>query len=154
MLPALPSPHASRAEGPAMTPPTPMNTLLADGVVLLHLLYVGFVIQGYLLVPLGAALGWAWVRGRKYRMLHVAAIALVAVEALLGVVCPLTWLEYALLGAGEGTFVGRLARGVLYWSWPPWVFTAAYVALAVVALLLWRLVPPWPKGRPARNRNG
>ena len=128
-----------------MTPPAPWSTLLADAVVVAHLLYVGFVIQGYLLIPLGGALGWGWVRGRVYRVLHVAAIAFVAAEALLGVMCPLTWLEYWLLGAGEGTFVGRLARAVLYWPLPPWAFTAAYVALALLALLLWWRVPPRPR---------
>jgi len=121
---------------------SPLSTVMSDLVVVLHLLYVGFVIQGYLLIPLGAVLGWGWVRGRRYRLLHLAAIAFVALEAVLGVVCPLTWLEYWLLGSGEGTFVGRLARAVLYWPLPPWVFTAAYLALVLLALLLWWRVPP------------
>ena len=127
-----------------------MNRMLADLVVLLHLVYVGFVISGYLLVPLGRVLGWAWVHNRAYRWLHVAAIALVAVEALAGVVCPLTWLEHWLMGRDHGTFVGRLMRRLLYYDLPPWVFTLGYVGMTLLAVLMWRLVPPRPRrARPS-----
>jgi hypothetical protein len=116
---------------------------MADAVLLLHLAYVGFVVGGFLAVPLGAALGWRWVRRRWLRRLHLAAIALVALEAVVGVLCPLTWLEAALRGGArpEG-FVGRLVHAVLFYDFPPWVFTAAYLALTALALALYRLVPP------------
>ncbi|MCZ6843317.1 MAG: DUF2784 domain-containing protein [SAR324 cluster bacterium] len=120
-----------------------VSFLLADGVVLLHLAYVAFVASGYLAVPLGRALGWRWIRNRAYRRLHVAAMALVALEAVVGLICPLTLLENALRGRAEtATFVGRLVRAVLYYDWPPWVFIAAYVLLTMLALLMYRLVPP------------
>lgn len=119
-----------------------MNEILADLVVWLHLGFVFFVILGFVSVPLGAWRSWEWVRGRGFRVLHLLAIGFVALEALIGVTCPLTWLEYQLLGRGEGSFMGRMARSVLYYDFPPWVFTAVYVALALLALLLWRAVPP------------
>jgi len=119
--------------------------LLADAIVLVHLAYVAFVVGGYVAVPLGAARGWRWVRRRVWRRLHVAAIALVALEGLGGVMCPLTWLEAALRGgSAPGSFVGRLVHAVLFYDLPPWVFTLAYVVLALLALALYRLVPPQP----------
>lgn len=117
--------------------------LLADAVVLAHLAYVGFVVQGYLTLPLGWVLGWRWVRNRLYRRLHLAAIALVAVEAAVGWACPLTSLESALRGRADAeTFVGRLVHAVLFYDLPPWVFTAGYLAATGLALALYRLLPP------------
>ena len=124
--------------------------LLADAIVLLHLAYVGFVALGYAAVPLGAALGWGWVRHRWLRRAHVAAIALVALEGLVGVICPLTWLEAALRGGSTpGSFVGRLVHAVLFYDLPPWAFTLAYVALALAAWALYRWVPPDPPRNPS-----
>lgn len=116
---------------------------LANAVLLVHLAYVGFVVLGFVAVLLGGPLGWRWVRRRWLRRLHLAAIALVALEALAGVMCPLTEWEAMLRGYhAPRSFVGRLAHAVLFYDLPPWVFTVAYVALTVLALALYRLVPP------------
>lgn len=117
--------------------------LLADAVVLAHLAYVGFVALGFVAVPPGWLLGWRWVRNRTFRRLHLAAIALVALEAGVGLVCPLTWLEAVLRGGGRpGSFMGRLVHAVLFYDAPGWVFTAAYLVLTLLAVLLYRLCPP------------
>lgn len=116
---------------------------LADLVLALHFAIAAFVAAGFLVIPLGAALGWAWIRQRRLRLLHLGAILFVAAEALVGVACPLTVLEDRLRGArrGEG-FIERWLGQLLYWDLPAWVFTAAYAAAALAALLLWRAVPP------------
>ena len=77
-------------------------------------------------------------------------IAVVAAEALGGIVCPLTiWEARLRAAAGEsadsGTFIGRWAHRLMFFGGPEWVFTASYCvfALLVVATLL--LAPPrWP----------
>jgi hypothetical protein len=124
-----------------------LNTLLADLVLLIHFGYVLFVVGGLGSIWLGGALGWRWVRNRRLRALHFAAIALVALEALAGVLCPLTWLEDALRpGAQTGTgFIQRWVHALLFWDYPAWVFTAAYLGFAGVVALTWRLVPPRPR---------
>lgn len=125
------------------------DPLLADAIVLVHLAYVGFVVAGYVLVPLGCALGWGWVRSPALRRLHLAAIALVAVESLAGIVCPLTWLEGALRGGSRpGSFVGRLVHAVLFYELPGWVFTLGYVVLTALAVLLYWLCPPRARRAP------
>lgn len=124
------------------------RTALADLVLLLHLAYVGFVTFGFVAIPAGALWGWGWVRNRTFRLLHAAAIGLVAVEAVAGWICPLTRLEAWLRGRwAAGSFMGRLLQAVLYYDAPPWVFTAAYVALAALAGLLWLWVRPRPQHR-------
>ena len=87
-----------------------VSVLLADAVVLLHLAYVAFVASGYLAVPLGRVLGWRWIRNRAYRRLHVAAMALVALEAVVGLICPLTLLENALRLRAAGRLAAIAGR--------------------------------------------
>lgn len=83
---------------------------LADAVLLLHFGVVLFVVGGLLLVLVGNRLHWPWVNGLGFRLAHLAAIAVVVMQAWLGQACPLTTLESWLrTQAGspsyEGSFV-------------------------------------------------
>ncbi|MDH5534941.1 MAG: DUF2784 domain-containing protein [Betaproteobacteria bacterium] len=127
-----------------------MRTLAADAILLLHFLFVLYVVGGLALTWIGAALSWRWVRNFWFRIAHVAAIAFVAAESLAGVWCPLTVWEDALRGTREDmSFVARWIHRILFYNFPEWVFTVLYVAFtAAVVLTLW-LVPPRriPRGR-------
>ena len=118
--------------------------LLADAVLVVHTAFVGFIVVGLLLIWLGAWRGWAWVRGLRFRVLHLCAIAFVALEALIGMACPLTLLEDWLRidVASESGFVQRWLQRLLYWDLPAWVFTVAYVCFAGVVMLTFVLLPP------------
>jgi polyferredoxin len=117
--------------------------MIADALLVVHFAIAGFIVAGLPLVWLGAALGWRWVRNPWFRYAHLAAIAFVAAEALLGVACPLTVWEDLLRGSLQAeSFVGRWVRRLLYYEAPPWVFTGAYVAWAAATLLTLRFVPP------------
>ena len=63
---------------------------LADAVLVLHFAYVAFVVLGMAAILAGIALGWQWVRNFWFRGVHFLMIAAVAVESLLGILCPLT----------------------------------------------------------------
>ena len=119
--------------------------MMADVVLIVHFLIAAFVVGGLLLVWTGAALGWRWVRNPWFRYLHLGAIAFVAAEAVLGVMCPLTvWEDMLRGGVRADSFVGRWVRHFLYYQAPEWVFTAAYVGWTLATLLtLWR----WPPRR-------
>jgi hypothetical protein len=117
--------------------------LLADLLLVFHFFIAGFIVLGLILIWLGAFAGWHWIRDPWFRYLHLAAIAFVAAEALLGVACPLTvWEDLLRGGARPETFVGRWVARLLYYNAPEWVFTALYLAWAAAALLTLRLVPP------------
>lgn len=118
--------------------------MLADAVLLVHFAFVLFVVGGFALVLAGGALGWRWVRNRRFRYAHLAAIAFVAFESLAGIACPLTVWENALRRAGPEapSFVGRWVSRLLYYDLPEWVFTVAYVAFAIAVAVTFRLVPP------------
>ena len=121
--------------------------LLADLILIVHFAFVVFVVGGLAMIWIGAAAGWRWVRNFWFRIAHLAAICCVALEALIGMVCPLTEWEDALRGApSETSFIARWLHRVLFYSFPEWVFATAYVLFAlVVAFTLW-LVPPRRRG--------
>jgi hypothetical protein len=127
------------------------RSALADVVVVAHFCYAAFVVLGFLAIGLGAWRGWRWARQRGFRWVHALAMGFVGVEALIGMACPLTEWEAALRAragqpVGQGAFIARIASQLLFYHLPAWVFTAAYVALTVLAVLLWRWVPPVRRG--------
>lgn len=117
--------------------------IAADALLVAHFLIAAFVTGGLLLIWLGAALGWRWVRNPWFRLLHLAAIVVVALEALLGVVCPLTaWEDLLRGGLQPRSFVGRWVEALLYYNAPEQLFTALYVVWALATLVTLWLVPP------------
>ncbi len=120
---------------------------LADFVVIAHACFVAFVVFGLLAILVGSLLKWKWVRNLTFRFFHLAAIVVVVLEAWWGVTCPLTtWEEELRERAGEtaerGDFIARWVHHVLFYDFPPWVFTAAYSLFGAVVLLSLVLVPP------------
>lgn len=117
----------------------------------LHLAVIAFNIFGLVAVPLGAWRGWAWVRVRWWRALHLASLAVVAIQAVLGRACFLTLWQDDLTGGGaEDPLIMRWVNGVIYWDLPMWAFTAAYVAVFAYTIALWIWVRP--SRRPSSGR--
>jgi hypothetical protein len=122
--------------------------LLADFVVILHFCYVAFTVGGEIIILLGGGLKWDWVRALPFRIVHMAAVVLVAGEALAGASCPLTVWEYELrvragqVVEGQVSFVARLVRSIIFYNLPAWVFLAAYVAFALVVALTFLVFVP------------
>jgi hypothetical protein len=103
-----------------------MSRLLADLLVVLHLLFVAFVAVGGLLV-----LRWPWVA-----LVHLPAAMWGAGIEITGRICPLTPLEQELRrGAGEsayqGDFVSHYLLPVLY---PRGLTRGAQLGLAALVL--------------------
>ena len=123
---------------------------LADIIAIIHLGYVIFVILGFILILAGVFLGWSWVRNLWFRIIHLVAIAAVAAEALLGLNCPLTVLEFELrYGVSPAdrrvSFVGELIDSILYYDAPAWLFTIIYSAFAILVAITFILAPPTRK---------
>lgn len=120
--------------------------MVADVVLVTHFLFVGFVVGGFALIWVGHFAGWRWVGNRMFRSVHLAAITFVAIESLIGMACPLTQWEDTLRGETTArSFVARWLHAILYYDLPEWVFSALYVAFAVVTALTIRLVPVHPR---------
>lgn len=125
----------------------PIYRLLADGVLLLHLAVVIFVIGGLAAVFVGNRWRWRWVNARAFRLAHLIAIGVVVLQAWLGAMCPLTVLESWLREqAGDApyaaSFIEHWVGRLLFYEAPGWVFTLAYTAFAGLVVAAWRCYPP------------
>jgi len=132
--------------------------LLADLLLVAHVAIVLFIVGGLVAIAVGGPLGWGWVRGFRWRVLHVIAMGFVAIGAVAGRICPLTVWEDALRrragesGYGMG-FVQYWLERLLYHDWPDWAFTVLYLAVFGAILAAWWLVPPRrSRGRALKNR--
>jgi hypothetical protein len=133
--------------------------LLADFVVLIHFLYVLFAVGGLIFILAGAGCGWAAARKPLFRITHLVAVGLVALEAVAGMVCPLTNWEYHLRRLSGApveeniSFVARLARLLIFYDLPEWVFTVGHVLFGILVALTFILMPPvfGSKKGPARK---
>lgn len=104
--------------------------LAADLVVLIHFLWIVFLIFGA--VP---GVRWPWVKWT-----HLAALAFSVLLQLFGWICPITHLEAWLRRAAgaapyEGTFIGHYLERVVYAPLPPNVVFIG--TMLVVGASLW-----------------
>lgn len=127
--------------------PSTLLLLLADVILILHVLFVAFVVLGLFVVYVGSLLNWQWVRNRAFRIVHLCAIGYVVIQAWLGVVCPLTTWEMRLraeVGAAtySGSFIQHWLHSLLYFTLPEWVFVVVYTLFGSLALASWFVVRP------------
>jgi len=123
--------------------------LAADITLILHASFVAFVIVGLILIFVGKAAAWEWVRNPWFRWAHLVAISIVVLQSWFGVICPLTTLEMALRSsAGDsvypGAFIAHWLETILYYDAPEWVFAVCYTTFAAIVVVSWFWVPPRP----------
>ena len=123
--------------------------LAADAVLLLHVLFVAFVVAGLVLVLVGKIRAWFWVRNPWFRLAHLIAIGVVVLQSWLEVICPLTTMEMALRARAGDTvysesFISYWLGTILYYQAPAWAFVASYTVFGATVVASWFLVPPRP----------
>lgn len=124
-----------------------INLILADVLLLLHVLVAVFVVAGLVAIYVGWTLAWSWVRNPWFRILHVAAIGIVSIQSWVGVICPLTIWEMSLrTKAGDtvysGTFISHWLETLLYYQAPAWLFVVVYSAFFALVVASWFVVRP------------
>ena len=136
-----------------------MYRLLADAVLLLHFSLVVFVVGGLALVLVGNLRHWRWVNWLPFRVVHLVAIGVVAVQAWLGEICPLTTLESWLREQGgeagySASFIEHWLQRMLFFEAPFWVFTLAYTVFGLLVVAAWFCFPPRRSGSSGGNTGG
>ena len=126
--------------------------LAADLLLFGHVLFVAFVVVGLALILIGKPLHWGWVRNPWFRIAHLTAIGIVALQSWVGIICPLTtWemtlREYAGDSTYSGSFIAHWLESLLYFQAPAWVFTVCYTVFAAIVVVSWFWVRPRPFGR-------
>jgi len=119
---------------------------LADAILVVHVGIVAFVIFGALAIIIGRT-RWRWVRGFRWRMVHVLLMAFIALQAWLGALCPLTvWEQSLRRRAGQSvyseSFIEHWLSRLIFFDAPWWSFVAAYSVFAALVIAAWFLVPP------------
>lgn len=122
-------------------------SLAADLILIIHFLFVIFVVLGLFLIFVGKVRQWHWVRNFWFRVIHLSAISIVVLQSWLGVICPLTEWEMALREkAGElvypESFIAFWLNKFLYYQAPWWVFVLIYTLFGGLVVLSWFSVKP------------
>jgi len=121
--------------------------IAADAILLIHVLFVVFVVLGLLLIFAGKLLAWRWVHNFSFRLTHLVAIGVVVLQAWLGAICPLTVWEMNLREkAGdsvyEGSFIAHWLQTLLYYQAAEWVFALLYTLFGALVIASWYWVRP------------
>ncbi len=121
--------------------------LAADGLLIIHALFIAFVVFGLIFIITGLVRGWRWIRNPWFRFLHLGAIGIVTIQSWLNVICPLTIWENTLREkAGQATYAGSFIRHwlhkLIFYQAEAWVFALSYTAFAALVILAWYLAPP------------
>lgn len=129
--------------------------VMANIVVLTHFAYVMFVVMGQIAILAGLAMRAGWARNFWFRTIHLAMIAIVVVESIFGVACPLTTLEnHFRRAAGQDPdaigFIERMIHSIMFFNAPGWVFALLYAGFGAIVLGTFVLAPPRRPGRSAR----
>jgi len=116
---------------------------LAEAVLAAHVAVILFNLFGLIVVPIGAARGWRFVRVAWWRVLHVVLLAAVAAQALASRACILTLWQSDLAGsaASPTPLIESWVDRLIYWKLPIWIFAALYAVVFVYAVALLWLVP-------------
>jgi len=121
--------------------------IFSDFILIVHFLYVAFVVVGELIIIVGGIFKLKFVRNPLFRKLHLLAIMIVSIEAILGMDCPLTVWEYELRNlAGRQVekmgFIARIIHSILFYDFPQWVFNIIYISFGSIVLITYFLIPP------------
>lgn len=123
---------------------------LADVLLAVHVAVVVFIVAGLAFIIVGHFRAWPWARALWFRLVHLAAIAVVVAESWFGIVCPLTsaemWLRtQARATTYSGSFIEHWLGRMLYHDAPAWAFTAAYSLFGLAVVATWWCFPPGPR---------
>ena len=134
---------------------TMLYRVLADIILVVHFLFILFVVAGLLLIVLGLIRKWRWVRNFWFRLAHLISIGIVVAQAWSGIVCPLTIWENDLrrMGTGityEGSFIQYWLHKVIFFQADMWVFTLVYSIFGLLVLATWVFGKPNGPGQNSR----
>lgn len=121
--------------------------LLADVILAIHFTFVAFVIGGVVVIWIGYFARRSFVHNFRFRLLHLAAMGFVLLEALVGMVCPLTTWENQLRVRGgasayQESFMQHWIGRILFYNLSETTFTILYAAFFLLIVLTYWIIPP------------
>jgi hypothetical protein len=122
----------------------PLLSSLADVILVLHAIVVLFNVTALPVIWVGHLRGWAFVRNFYFRVVHLLLIGVVAAESVFGIWCPLTTWEDALRSEPlhPNGFIAHWLHQLLFYDFPAWVFTVAYLLFFLLVVVTFYIVRP------------
>jgi hypothetical protein len=120
---------------------------LSGFVLYFHLAVILFIIFGFIAIPLGAKLQWRFIHEFWWRLAHLVSMVIVAIQAIFGKACFLTYIQSDLLkDAGKKRytvpFIQTYIDRMIYYNFPIWAFSIIYVILFLYTIYVWFKFPP------------
>ena len=120
-----------------------MYHFLADFILILHFSIVIFITSLFFFIPIGYKLNWPNVKNKNLRRIHLALMTFITIETILGIACPLTYLENYLLNRYETEFfLSFWLKKIIYWNFPSSFFIFLYLVCFGWTIAMWILFPP------------
>jgi len=122
--------------------------LAADGILLIHLIFVAFVLLGFVFIWIGHIVKWKLATNAKFRICHVLAMGIVLCESMAGRMCPLTeWENDLRVKGGEGqlyetSFIKEWIHKIMFFDLSEQLFMLIYILFFVLILLTFWMIPP------------
>ncbi len=124
------------------------DKILADAIIVLHLLFIVFMLLGFLLTLYSIFFRNKFFDRWLFRSLHVSGIFYVASLSVMGKFCPLTVLEnelrlkYEASAAYSGYFTVHYLEKLVYPDINPLVIQIPTVFLAIFTIVMFIIKPP------------
>lgn len=122
--------------------------ILADAIIVVHFLFILFMLLGFLLTTYALAFRQKFINWWLFRSLHLLGIFYVSSLSILGKYCPLTILENELRLRHEvssvysGSFIVHYLEKLIYPDVNPLVIQIPTVFLAIFTIVVFIVKPP------------
>lgn len=122
--------------------------MLANTILVVHFAWIFYVLIGQVLIFLGIAFKWDWIRNFWFRFTHLSMMALVAVEAIFKITCPLTLWESNYRGGTrpsvDSDFIVYWMRQIIFFDLPSdaWQFLVGYLGFTLLVVWSYWIAPP------------
>ncbi len=141
-----------------MNPAYSKYLLAADVILLIHFLFVAFVVLGFIFIWIGYFTKQKFARNAKFRICHILVMGIVLCESLIGMICPLTeWENYLRVRRGqdqvyETSFMKEWLHKIMFFDFSELTFVIVYALFFAVILLTFRVIFPDFK-KPAKRQS-
>jgi hypothetical protein len=130
-----------------MNPAYSKYLLAADVILLIHFLFVAFVVLGFIFIWIGYFTKQKFARNAKFRICHILVMGIVLYESLIGMICPLTeWENYLRVRGGqdqvyETSFMKEWIHKIMFFDFSELTFVIVYALFFTLILLTFRVIP-------------
>jgi len=121
--------------------------IIADIVVLIHFIWILFMLAGFVLT-LGGFFWKGYFNRWVFRTVHLCGILFVAILTVLGEYCPLTILENNLMAKYDsqltypGSFIAHYVEKLVYPDVEPMIIIVPTITIGLITLIIYIIKPP------------